>query len=231
MARIFRFPRRPRKKTSYDGRVLTTLLAAAIFAPPLSPDPLVPLPIAVPADATTSFELDATEEDLLGLLRGLVESAPGTRLSDVPGFKDLRTPMGALPVTVFSTLDASLARVLRPLKRLRIVTFASDDGPEPIEQGWRNEGARILLKMESPMRTGPDSAPITIYRVQGGIAAAFVSGGSVTAFRTVGVPDMTEVGRVIRRVLFAFGTADKPAPVPSTPAPKRPAAKPVRKKG
>lgn len=197
--------------------VALSLLASLVLMQGVPPtiDPLADLPIFAPEGAKVSFELDATDGDLLALLRGLLEPSLGARVSSVN--LPFNIPMIGQSA-VGELLDGGLARVLKGLRRVRVVNYdGANITPEPIFAAWRNEGARTMISVSEGGK-----GPVTVLRVPGGIATAFRSGGSVVAVRTVGIPDMYELGRVIRKTVFA---ALAPTPLPA------PKARPAVKKG
>lgn len=220
-------------------------------------EPHRPLPIPIPNGAKVQFEMDAHQEDLLGMIKSFLSGLGGQKpggagkppagpASSGPGV------LNASPATAFASIlsDAQLTELLKDIRQLHVVVFAlppegaaKGDAPAErmdlltfYEEPFRAEGGRRLLWTD----IGPQARALMIgFPQPRGFALVVQTPQMVVAVRTDGYLDLKAVGTLAAQfvgseVLSSPGAPQKAPKSPPAVARPRPTAtprKPARQPG
>ncbi|MDX1932982.1 MAG: hypothetical protein SFU56_10285 [Capsulimonadales bacterium] len=186
------------------------------------------LPIAVPNGAKINTEFDGRENDLLGMVKDLING-----MTTTDGKTGAETASGPTPLDLLFGPGGSdrLATLLRNVRHLHLVVYSlpenaesgeikevSDDAPAFYERAFRAEGGRRLF-----YNAGQDAVLIVGFDQPQGIAVVIRQRDKVTVARTVGYPDMKVVGGVIRRFTGASVPVETAVPTTRPASRTRPA--------
>ena len=224
--------------------------ARAQVAPTASAD-RTPLPIALPDGAKLQTELNGSDTDILGMVKGLLAGVADPATADAAApkktapAKDDASADGPPWMKIFS--DGQLTELLKNIHHLHFVaynlpTVAPGVGTapgndvvsfceKPLQAAgghrllWQGGDPQVLIESEG---TEADKPAFT---------AVYHSGANVFVVRADGYPDMKVVGSLLRT--FLSGDSDTPNKdaTPATPPPATkptmpaPAKKPVKKAG
>jgi len=169
--------------------------------------------IKLPDGAQTTLEVDARDDDLLGLIRKLIAEFDNFDVKSIPGLSSQDLQIA----------PHDISALLKNIHRVRVVSFTNPNQADPVaffEPQWKALGFHRMIY------TGGDS---TFLVMRGdatqGMAMLFTSGDETTVVRTDGLLDIPLLGRLAGVVLRGVVATAIEAKATIT---KAPAAKPVK---
>lgn len=186
-----------RFRLSASAAVLSALLLVpAARAQETNPD----LPIPLPPGATVQFEVDARQEDLLGMAKSLVNGLQKSMEGQPkPGAALTASPASGEAAFFQQLLSQDFSKVLKDVNHVHIVGFAAKAG-EPLdvdafyESPWIQAGGRRLAWVNG----GPGQRLLIVgFNAPRGFAAVLQSSEKTFAVRADGYPDLEALAPIL----------------------------------
>lgn len=205
----------------------TLLLANAAKAQNVTPD----LPIPTPPDATIQLEIDARQEDLLGLAKSLINGLQKAAASHPEGTAALTTGTASNEAAFFKNLlTQDFSKVLKDVNHIHVVAYTTNpstplDLQSFYEFPWAQTGGRRLAWVNA----GPGQRLLIVgFSAPRGFAAVVQMPGQIVAVRADGYPDLEALSPILMTA-FMYGTrsvVQTPATIEARPMPPATAVRP-----
>jgi hypothetical protein len=205
---------------------LCLMAASAARAQGPAAPPYRPLPIPLPDQAKVTMEIDAHQEDLLGVAKSLLKGlnlpalmqmmqgmAPGMGLPDIqpngaplPGAEEGAHGPGAV-AGIKPIYAPNFADLLKGINQVHMVVFKpANKDPEQIikfyEMPFQEQGGRRVLWFNQ----GANQVLMMGFREPRGFALIMPMGEEVTVIRADGYPDLEGVGSFVTMLATMVGS-------------------------
>ena len=208
---------RPPASRSFVLPVFVLLAAPRVLAADPAPHPL---PVPVPPGATVVLEVDAHDDDLLGMVKSLLKGINGQALESMLGAGENtqlpgRGPQAEMSVLTKMLSSVNLGEMFQEVRQLHFVVFTPAQGSSPAamlkfyDDPFTAAGGRCTASLNCP------GMMMKLYGFQNPLGMGLViPGPNITiAARTEGYPNFQGVGPMLMLGFFGLSAYGRPTAI------------------